>query len=98
MNWNVAFLPYGPRWRSWRKVFHEHFHPNASRQYQPRELKAARQLLENLLRTPERYGDHLRLSAIRFFLSMVDHQPMSLQYLRARDHGHRVPYRNRTPR
>jgi len=64
MSWNIAFLPYGPRWRSWRKVFHEHFHPSASRQYQPRELRAARQLLENLLRTPERYGHHLRLSAI----------------------------------
>ncbi|KAH9964763.1 CyP450 monooxygenase [Russula compacta] len=60
MNWNIAFLPYGPKWRTWRKVFHEHFHPNASRQYQPRELKAARHLLENLLRTPEDYGHHLR--------------------------------------
>ncbi|KAF8467547.1 cytochrome P450 [Russula ochroleuca] len=60
MNWNIAFLPYGPRWRTWRKVFHEHFHPNASRQYRPRELRAARQLLENLLRTPEQYRHHLR--------------------------------------
>ncbi|KAH9959806.1 cytochrome P450 [Russula dissimulans] len=60
MSWNIAFLPYGPRWRTWRKVFHEYFHPNASRQYRPQELKAARQLLENLLRTPEQYGHHLR--------------------------------------
>ena len=67
MSWNIAFLPYGPRWRSWRKVFHEHFHPSASRQYQPRELKAARQLLENLLRTPEHYEQHLRLSVIHLF-------------------------------
>ncbi|KAI0286409.1 cytochrome P450 [Russula brevipes] len=48
------------RWRSWRKIFHEHFHPTASLQYRPRELKAARQLLGNLLRTPEQYGHHLR--------------------------------------
>ncbi|KAI9450441.1 cytochrome P450 [Lactarius psammicola] len=60
MSWNIAFLPYGPRWRTWRKVFHEHFHPSATRQYRPRELKATRQLLVNLLRTPEHYGDHLR--------------------------------------
>ncbi|KAI0284125.1 CyP450 monooxygenase [Russula brevipes] len=60
MNWNIAFLPYGSRWRSWRKIFHEHFHPTASLQYRPRELKAARQLLGNLLRTPEQYGHHLR--------------------------------------
>ncbi|KAF8467541.1 cytochrome P450 [Russula ochroleuca] len=60
MSWNIAFLPYGPRWRAWRKVFYEHFHPNASRQYRPRELRAARQLLENLLRTPEQYRHHLR--------------------------------------
>ncbi|KAI0295664.1 cytochrome P450 [Multifurca ochricompacta] len=60
MSWNIAFLPYGPRWRTWRKVFHEHFHPTATRQYLPRELKATRQLLLNLLHTPEHYGDHLR--------------------------------------
>ncbi|KAI0269994.1 cytochrome P450 [Gloeopeniophorella convolvens] len=60
MSWNIAFLPYGPRWRTWRKVFHEHFHPNATHQYRPRELKATRQLLANLLRAPEHYGDHLR--------------------------------------
>ncbi|KAI9507628.1 cytochrome P450 [Russula earlei] len=60
MSWNIAFVPYGPRWRTWRKVFHEHFHPNATQQYRPRELKAARKLLENLLRTPEHYDHHLR--------------------------------------
>jgi hypothetical protein len=100
MSWNIAFLPYGPRWRTWRRAFHDHFHPNASRQYQPRELKAARQLLENLLCTPERYGDHLRLSAIRlFFLSMVDRQPhVMLQYVREGDHGYRVRNRNRIAR
>ena len=67
MSWNIAFLPYGPRWRAWRKVFHEHFHPSASRQYQPRELNAARQLLENLLCTPEDYKHHLRLSVAVLF-------------------------------
>ena len=77
MSWNIAFLPYGPRWRTWRKVFHEHFHPNASRQYQPRELKAARQLLENLLRTPEHYRHHLRLSVAPFLSLAVDQRFMA---------------------
>jgi hypothetical protein len=76
MSWNIAFLPYGPRWRAWRKVFYEHFHPNASRQYRPRELRAARQLLENLLRTPEQYRHHLRLSVASLF-SDVDQRFMS---------------------
>lgn len=75
MSWNIAFVPYGPRWRSCRKVFHEHFHPDASRQYQPRELNAARQLLENLLCTPEDYGHHLRLWVVLF--SVVDPRFMS---------------------
>jgi hypothetical protein len=79
MSWNIAFLPYGPRWRSWRKVFHEHFHPTASQRYEPRELKAARQLLVNLLRAPEHYGDHLRLSVnVTFFLKTADRRFTSL--------------------
>ena len=95
MSWNIAFLPYGPRWRTWRKIFHEHFHPNASRQYQPRELRAARQLLENLLRTPEHYGHHLRLSvASSFCFSFVDQRFMSsLQHGWAGNHGDRVWHR-----
>ncbi|KAN0118658.1 Cytochrome P450 [Russula decolorans] len=71
MSWNIAFLPYGPRWRTWRKVFHEHFHPSASRQYQPRELKAARQLLENLLRTPEDYRHHLRFMSGQIIMGIA---------------------------
>ncbi|KAH9011824.1 cytochrome P450 [Lactarius hengduanensis] len=71
MNWNIAFLPYGPRWRTWRKVFHEHFHPSATRQYRPRELKATRQLLMNLLHTPEHYGDHLRFMSGQIIMGIA---------------------------
>ncbi|KAI9443617.1 cytochrome P450 [Lactarius indigo] len=71
MNWNIAFLPYGPRWRTWRKVFHEHFHPQASRQYLPRELKATRQLLVNLLCTPSNYRDHLRFMSGQIIMGIA---------------------------
>ncbi|KAI0249028.1 cytochrome P450 [Lactifluus subvellereus] len=71
MSWNIAFLPYGPRWRTWRKVFHEHFHPSASQQYRPRELNAARQLLVNLLRAPEHYGHHLRFMSGQIIMGIA---------------------------
>ncbi|KAH8984409.1 cytochrome P450 [Lactarius akahatsu] len=71
MSWNIAFLPYGPRWRTWRKVFHEHFHPQATRQYLPRELKATRQLLVNLLRTPNNYRDHLRFMSGQIIMGIA---------------------------
>ncbi|KAI9452763.1 cytochrome P450, partial [Lactarius psammicola] len=71
MSWNIAFLPYGPRWRTWRKVFHEHFHPQATRQYLPRELKATRQLLVNLLRTPNDYRDHLRFMSGQIIMGIA---------------------------
>jgi hypothetical protein len=72
MSWNIALVPYGSRWRTWRKVFHEYFHSNASLQYRPRELKAARHLLENILRTPEDYRHHIRLS-VASLSSIVDY-------------------------
>ncbi len=60
IDWSAALEPYGTKWRTWRKSFHENLHPAAADEYRPLELKAARVLLRNLLETPEGFYEHLR--------------------------------------
>ncbi|THH17674.1 hypothetical protein EW146_g3176 [Bondarzewia mesenterica] len=60
LDWVLCFIPYGPRWRAIRKAFHGHFHPTATLQYQPMELKASHELLRRLLDKPEEFVEHLR--------------------------------------
>ncbi|KAF7330594.1 Cytochrome P450 [Mycena sanguinolenta] len=52
MGWDfaIAFMKYGDRWRSHRKIFHEAFNIGAVEQFQPQELAATHELLRRLLR------------------------------------------------
>ncbi|KAF7372911.1 Cytochrome P450 [Mycena sanguinolenta] len=49
-NFLIAFMEYGNRWRSHRKMFYEGFNVGAVEQFQPQELAAAHELLRRLLR------------------------------------------------
>ncbi len=60
IDWSIALEPYGVRWRTWRKAFHENLHPAAAHKYRPLELKAARLFLKNLLETPQDFYEHVR--------------------------------------
>ncbi len=53
-------MGYGEDWRERRRVFHQYFHPNATKNYRPRELKVARELLRRLLESPDDFMVHLR--------------------------------------
>lgn len=59
-DWNVALMSYGPRWRQTRRVFHQHFHRGAARQYRPVQMLGARKLLVRLLSDPDNFVQHLR--------------------------------------
>ncbi|KAI0252962.1 cytochrome P450 [Lactifluus subvellereus] len=71
IDWSIALEPYGTRWRSWRKSFHENLHPAAAHEYCPLELKAARLLLRNLLEAPGGFYEHLRHMTGRTILSVA---------------------------
>ncbi|KAI9458895.1 cytochrome P450 [Lactarius psammicola] len=71
IDWSAALEPYGTKWRTWRKSFHENLHPTAANEYRPLELKAARVLLRNLLEAPEGFYEHLRHMTGRTILSVA---------------------------
>jgi cytochrome P450 len=57
--WNFGFMRYGDKWREHRKLFHAHYQPKAVEKYTPIQTRAARQMLDALLQTPEEFMDHI---------------------------------------
>jgi plasmid stability protein len=49
--WNLAAMQYGERWRQSRKLLHAHVHVGASVHHRSTELRAARDLVRDLLAT-----------------------------------------------
>jgi len=62
MEWdfNFGLIPYGQWWRRHRRVFHEHFHPNAIRKYQPVQAREAHAFIKRLLESPKKFKQHIR--------------------------------------
>ena len=58
--WAISLFPYGSKWRNWQKVFYSHLQPTVVHRYHPIEMKATRQLLYNLLDTPQDFLKHIR--------------------------------------
>lgn len=50
MGWQITQLPYGEAWRIRRKVFHQHFGPEAMKAYRGAQMSEAHKLLRNLNR------------------------------------------------
>src|SRR6266702_3404767 len=64
-SWVLSFFPYGSKWRSWHKAFYSYLQPAVVHRYHPVQVKANRQLLCNLLETPQEFLKHLRQCVIR---------------------------------
>ncbi|KAI0758757.1 cytochrome P450 [Fomes fomentarius] len=83
-DWHFVFMGYGESWRERRRVFHQYFHPNATLNYRPRELKVARELMRRLLESPDEYMTHLRYMAGSLILGVaygIDVQPKDDPYI-----------------
>ncbi|RPD63476.1 cytochrome P450 [Lentinus tigrinus ALCF2SS1-6] len=83
-DWHFVFMGYGESWRERRRVFHQYFHPNATKNYRPRELKVARELLRRLLESPDDFMVHLRHMAGSLILGVaygIDVQPKNDPYI-----------------
>jgi cytochrome P450 len=48
-HWNFSLMPYGERWRQRRKMLHAHVQSSVVSQYQPIQIRAARELAHELL-------------------------------------------------
>ncbi|KAJ7293480.1 cytochrome P450, partial [Mycena rebaudengoi] len=66
--WDLAHMPYGD---VWRKTFHQYFQPRAVPAYHPVQIAATRTLLQQLLRSPSRFTDHIRQHAGSAILRVV---------------------------
>ena len=65
--WAFSLMPYGPSWREHRKIFHQHFYPNAVAAYVPKQLAEARKTLLRIAEHPEEFRDHIRLYALPLY-------------------------------
>jgi cytochrome P450 len=62
MGWefNVGFIPYGPKWRKHRKAMHYALNPTAMVSYRGIQLAKVHQLVKNLMHAPDEMEVHLR--------------------------------------
>jgi len=55
-------MRYGKKWKSHRRLFHEHMGPGPVKEYQDALRKAADSLLVRLEKDPKNYREHTKLS------------------------------------
>ncbi|KAG1801000.1 cytochrome P450 [Suillus plorans] len=67
----TAFLPYGDTFRLHRRLFHQALRPDAADSYRDLYLDKARQLLSNLLGSPEAFEKHLFLYTASIIMSVT---------------------------
>nr|BAL05116.1 cytochrome P450 [Phanerodontia chrysosporium] len=68
---NWGFMAYGDCWRKHRRLFHQHFRPAAVPQYHSAQAKGVHNLLKLLMRSPERFREHIRFMAGSTILDVV---------------------------
>ncbi|TDL20318.1 cytochrome P450 [Rickenella mellea] len=64
MGWDINFtlMPYGPRWRRHRRLFHQNFNGAAVQSYIPVQAMEVHRMMQRLLSTPEDLFHHIRQS------------------------------------
>jgi hypothetical protein len=59
-------MPYGPRWRAHRKLFHEFIDVSTVKNYDVNQVKAVSNFLINLYQTPGAFRKHINLCVPHF--------------------------------
>ncbi|KAG8212991.1 cytochrome P450 [Butyriboletus roseoflavus] len=70
-SFNSVMVPYSDRWRLHRRLFHQAFRPEAVLDYHPIQVQKARDLVLNLLETPESYAAHIQTHSTSIIMSVV---------------------------
>ncbi|KAF9234667.1 cytochrome P450 [Melanogaster broomeanus] len=68
---HFAWQPYGEQWRTRRKFLHQFFRAEASLDYHPIQLKKARQLVLDLVKSPGDYPIHLQRFSAAIIMSLL---------------------------
>ncbi|KAM5536771.1 hypothetical protein V8D89_009489 [Ganoderma adspersum] len=68
---NFGLMPYGQRWRRYRRHFWQHFTSRAIEQYRPVTRAAAHQFLARLIERPSQFKSHVRYTFLATVLKVV---------------------------
>lgn len=71
LEYGVAFMPYGQRWRTHRKLFHEFINISTVGNYDSNQIKVVSNFLVNLHREPKAFREHIELCALQIFLILI---------------------------
>ncbi|KAJ7671572.1 cytochrome P450 [Mycena polygramma] len=73
MGWDFSFglMPYGEKWRQYRRLFHQHFRQDAAVAYRPIQLRKIHDSLGSLLNTPEDFSAHMKSLAAAIIMSTI---------------------------
>ncbi|GJJ07895.1 hypothetical protein Clacol_002101 [Clathrus columnatus] len=71
LKWNIGLIHYGDWWRRHARAFHQCFNSRAVLSYEGIKTKESRQLLRNLLESPDDFSEHLKFSVGRIIMDVV---------------------------
>ncbi|KAF9222446.1 cytochrome P450 [Gyrodon lividus] len=89
----TAFMPYGPRWRSQRKFFHQSFKQDSVPRFHLMQQQKSQQLLRELLESPELYYKHLHEFSTSVIMQAVydyNATPLSDKFVETANWGMRL--------
>ncbi|PSR97714.1 hypothetical protein PHLCEN_2v4272 [Hermanssonia centrifuga] len=70
-DWDFSFMPYGNEWKESRKIFTQYFRPTAAANYRPIETQKTRDLLLELLETPDDFMKLFRTLSGKIIMALV---------------------------
>ncbi|RPD62671.1 cytochrome P450 [Lentinus tigrinus ALCF2SS1-6] len=69
--WSFVFAQYGQWWRDRRRVFWQHFRPDAIQKYREHQQDGVRRFLSGLTRSPDKLSEHLRYALTAIVLGSI---------------------------
>ncbi|KIK93483.1 hypothetical protein PAXRUDRAFT_145010 [Paxillus rubicundulus Ve08.2h10] len=68
---NLAFLPYGDKWRHHRKMFNVALNKRVVHRYNTMQLQKVHELLENLMNTPKEHAKHFKTASVAAIMAVT---------------------------
>ncbi|KAF7314436.1 Cytochrome P450 [Mycena kentingensis (nom. inval.)] len=87
MGWgfNMGFMQYGDKWRTYRRLMHQFFKKEATAYYRPIQRAKIHDMLRQVLATPADFRDHIRTEAAAIIMASVygyDVKPVKDEFVR----------------
>ncbi|KAE9389422.1 cytochrome P450 [Gymnopus androsaceus JB14] len=70
-DWSFGHMPYGPRWKMHRTMFHRQFQSSVVSAFWPTQLKEAHKLIRRMLSHPEDLINHLRFNSASTIMNVT---------------------------